>query len=57
MLKDLRTFDNLGTPQYFFELFNSLKDNEETIYTKRDLEELFYNRNIKAGQYLTAVLI
>jgi len=46
MLKDLRIFDNLGTPQYFFELFNSLKSNEETICTKRDLEQLFYNRNI-----------
>lgn len=46
MLKDLRTYDNLGTPQYFFELFNSLKNNVGTIYSKRDLEQLFYNRNI-----------
>lgn len=46
MLKGLRTYDNLGTPQYFFELFNSLKNNSGTIYSKRDLEQLFYNRNI-----------
>jgi len=46
MLKDLRTYDNLGSPQYFFELFNSLKDNTATTYSKRDLEQLFYNRNI-----------
>jgi hypothetical protein len=46
MLKELRTYYNLGTPQYFFELFNSLKNNTATIYSKRDLEQLFYNRNI-----------
>jgi len=46
MLKDLRVFDNLGTPQYFFELFNSLKNNDEVIWSRRDLEQLFYNRNI-----------
>src|SRR6202008_998907 len=46
MLKDLRVFDNLGTPQYFFELFNSLKNNNEIIWRRRDLEQLFYNRNI-----------
>ncbi|MFD0750167.1 DUF3883 domain-containing protein [Mucilaginibacter calamicampi] len=46
MLKDLRTYDNLGSPQYFFELFKSLNNNNATIYSKRDLEQLFYNRNI-----------
>jgi hypothetical protein len=46
MLKDLRTYDNLGSPQYFFELFNSMKNNAATNYSKRDLEQLFYNRNI-----------
>lgn len=46
MLRDLRTYDNLGSPQYFFELFNSLKNNAATTRSKRDLEQLFYNRNI-----------
>jgi len=46
MLKDLRPFENLGSPQYFFELFNSLKGDSDIIWSRRDLEQLFYNRNI-----------
>lgn len=46
MLTDLRPFDNLGTPQYFFELFNSLKNDTGTVWKKRDIEQLFYNKNI-----------
>jgi len=46
MLKDLRAFDNLGTPQYFFELLNSLKISYGVVWTRGDLEQLFYNRNI-----------
>jgi hypothetical protein len=46
MLTDLRTYDNLGTPQYFYELFNSIKNNDEAIWKKRDIEQLFFNKNI-----------
>jgi len=44
MLKDLRTFDNLGTPQYFFELFNSLNKNNNILWNIKDIEKLFHNR-------------
>ena len=30
MLKDLRKYSNLGTPNYFFDLLNTLKKTRET---------------------------
>lgn len=46
MLNDLRTYDNLGTPQYFYELFSSLKKDESTGWSIREAEQLFYNKSI-----------
>ncbi len=46
MLNDLRTYENLGDPIYFFELLNSLKKAESGSWLVRDAEQLFYNRNI-----------
>ena len=46
MLNDLRKFDCLGTPNYFFELFNFLKSNPKSNWKRTDLEKLFYNRVI-----------
>lgn len=46
MLKDLRKYQNLGTPDYFFELFNNIKNNKSTNWRKEDLEGLFYNKII-----------
>ena len=46
MLNDLRKYDCLGTPNYFFELFTSLKSNPSTNWELSDLEKLFYNRVI-----------
>jgi len=46
MLKDLRKYQNLGTPEYFFELFNSIRNNKEGNWRKEDLEGLFYNKII-----------
>ncbi len=46
MLTDLRGYENLGTPQYFFELLCSLNNDDETIWSKRDIEQLFYNKII-----------
>jgi len=46
MLNDLRIYDNLGDPHYFFELFNALKTDEERCWSVRDAEQLFYNKNI-----------
>jgi len=45
MLADLRAYDNLGTPQYFFELLNSIC--EVGNWTRRDIELLFYNKIIE----------
>jgi hypothetical protein len=44
MLTGLRSYYNLGSPQYFFELLNSL--NNEGNWTRRDIEQLFYNKII-----------
>jgi len=46
MLKELRRYGNFGTPNYFFELLNTLKDNTAANYTITDIEQLFYNRVI-----------
>ena len=46
MLNDLRKYDCLGTPNYFFELFTTLKSNPTSNWQRSDLEKLFYNRVI-----------
>lgn len=46
MLNDLRKYDCLGTPNYFFELFSTLKRNRTSKWQRSDLEKLFYNRII-----------
>ena len=46
MLTELRSFDNLGHPQYFMELCTSLNRDIEQKWTKKDIERLFYNKII-----------
>jgi hypothetical protein len=46
MLNDLRKYDNLGDPIYFYELLNSLKKGEAGSWVVRDAQQLFYNKNI-----------
>lgn len=46
MLEELRRYRNFGTPNYYFELLSTLKGNQEAIYTRTDIEKLFYNRVI-----------
>lgn len=46
MLNDLRKYDCLGTPNYFYELFTTLKSNPTSNWKRSDLEKLFYNRVI-----------
>ena len=57
MLTDLRSYDNLGTPQYFFELFNSIKEDINGNWTKRDVEQLFYNKIINGRSVFDGCLI
>jgi hypothetical protein len=44
MLEDLRKYSNLGTPNYFFDLLNTLKKTRETNWEISDVEKLYYNR-------------
>ena len=46
MLEELRSFGNLGTPNYFFELSNSFKFNLKVKFKISDINNLFYNRVI-----------
>lgn len=46
MLNDLRKYDCLGTPNYFFELFTILKSNPSSDWKRSDLEQIFHNRMI-----------
>lgn len=46
MLEELRRFENFGTPQYYFELLNTVKNNKGLGYTEDDIKKLFYNRMI-----------
>jgi hypothetical protein len=45
MLKDLSKYDNLGSPQYFFELFNAMSSSE-ALWTISDIRYLFFNKLI-----------
>lgn len=44
MLKDLRKYSNLGSPLYFYELLNLVKDQE---LKENDIADFFYNRSIE----------
>jgi len=46
MLKDLRKFDNLGTPNFFFELLTTLKATKKQEWSIDDINQLFFNRVI-----------
>lgn len=43
MLVELRKYDNLGTPKYFFELFTNIVTTN-SIWKSDDVEKLFYNK-------------
>jgi len=45
MLKELKNYENLGTPKYFWELLNQL-ENKNVKWTVRNTEEHFFNRII-----------
>ena len=57
MLTELRKYDNLGTPQYFFELFNSLKNDTSIIWSKRDVEQLFLNKIINGRSVFDGCIV
>jgi hypothetical protein len=44
MLNDLRKYNCLGTPNYFFELLNNIKNNPNESWSLNDLQKLFYNK-------------
>jgi hypothetical protein len=46
MLKDLRQYNNFGTPNYFFQLLTNLKENDGTVWRKSDIEQFFHNKII-----------
>ncbi len=57
MLNDLRTYDNLGTPQYFYELFSSIRKDEATGWSIREAEQLFFNKNINGRTVFDGCLV
>ena len=46
MLKELRHYHNLGTPNYFFELLITLKNHSGGSFLRSDVERLFFNKLI-----------
>lgn len=44
MLEDLKKYENLGTPGYFWELFHQLK--KEDLWTERNVSSYFFNKVI-----------
>jgi len=44
MLKELKKYENLGTPLYFWELFHALK--KDDIWTEKDISSYFFNKII-----------
>ena len=45
MLKELSHYENLGTPQYFWELFDILEKSNQ-VWTRKEVQEYFFNRLI-----------
>lgn len=46
MLKELSIYENLGTPKYYFELFNLLNDKNQDDWTSLNIQKYFLNRLI-----------
>lgn len=46
MLKELSKYENLGTPSYYFELLNTMRDSQDENWKTDDVTELFHNRII-----------
>lgn len=46
MLKELKRYNNLGTPSYFFQLLNTLNENPLAEWGVDDVNKLFYNKII-----------
>ena len=46
MLKELKRYENLGTPSYFFHLLNTLNENPTAEWKLDDVNRLFYNKII-----------
>jgi hypothetical protein len=46
MLAELKNYRNLGTPQFFIELANFLKNDEKSELTAEKIQKLFFNRII-----------
>lgn len=44
MLKELKSYENLGTPSYFFQLLNILMENPLAEWKIKDVNQLFYNK-------------
>jgi Domain of unknown function (DUF3883) len=56
MLRDFRSYDNLGSPQYYFELLTTLNSNGISIWTVKDVEQLFYNKIINGRRIFDGCL-
>lgn len=46
MLKELRRYNNLGTPEFFFRLLHLIYNNESQVWTIHDLKAFFHNKII-----------
>lgn len=46
MLEDLSSYENLGTPSYFFILLRSLRDKRSDPWNSRNIRDLFFNKII-----------
>lgn len=57
MLNDLRKYDNLGSPQYFYELLTTIKKDDSVSWSLREAEQLFYNKNIDGRTIFDGCLV
>jgi len=46
MLKDLRHFENFGTPNYFYSLLCALNEDKKSVWVINDLNQFFFNKII-----------
>jgi hypothetical protein len=57
MLNDLRKFDNLGTPTYFFGLCKEIANNDKISWRLPDLREFFFNKLVDGRSNFDGCLV
>lgn len=57
MLNDLRRYENLGTPSYYYQLLTTINDSRESGWRIDDADRLFYNKVVDGRRIFDGCLV